>query len=295
MSRCRVVVLGPLAGEDIGRLLDRALADSERGLAGEEALEPEAREAIIELASGDARRALTLVELAVADARASGARTVDPARVRRIAQRKTLLYDKAGEEHYNLISALHKSLRESDPDASLYWLERMLMAGEDPRFLARRLVRFASEDVGLADPSALSLALSAWSAYERLGSPEGELALAEAALYLALAPKSNAVYAASRAARRAVEERPAEPVPRVLRNAPTRLMKDLGYGADYVYAPDTDDGMAGLECLPQALSGVKFYRPRGNGLEADLGERAKALSELRLRLKKRHAALDRTE
>ncbi len=290
LSRCRVVVLGPLDREDVGRLLDRAIADSERGLGLGEGLASEGREAIIDLASGDARRALTLLELAVADAEASGASTVDSVRVRRIAQRKTLLYDKAGEEHYNLISALHKSLRESDPDASLYWLERMLAAGEDPRFLARRLVRFASEDVGLADPSALSLTLSAWSAYERLGSPEGELALAEAALFLALAPKSNAVYAASRAARKAVEEKPAEAVPPALRNAPTRLMKDIGYGAGYVYAPDTEEGMAGLECLPAALGGSRFYEPRESGKEQELARRLEALSELRRRLRGRREA-----
>jgi putative ATPase len=200
--------------------------------------------------------------------------------VQAVAQRKTLVYDKAGEEHFNLISALHKSLRESDPDAALYWLARMLEAGEQPEYVARRMTRFAAEDVGLADPNALRLALACWQTYERLGSPEGELALAELAIYLALAPKSVAVYRAWGEVRRAVAERPAEPVPMAIRNAPTRLMKEIGYGRDYVYAPDTEEGVGGLDCLPDALAGTVFYRPSGNGVEQRLGER---LAELRQR------------
>jgi len=190
--------------------------------------------------------------------------------VRRVERRKTLLYDKAGEEHFNLISALHKSLRESDADAALYWLARMLAAGEDPLYVARRMVRFATEDVGLADPRALPQALAAWDAYHRLGSPEGELALAQACLYLALAPKSNALYVGYKTARRTVEERPADPVPKTIRNAPTGLMKREGYGAGYVYAHDVEEGVGGIDCLPDALQGERFYRPTDRGFEQEL-------------------------
>ncbi|HEY4561895.1 MAG TPA: replication-associated recombination protein A, partial [Thermoanaerobaculia bacterium] len=205
LSRCRVVVLEPLRPEDLVDLMRRALGDPERGL-GKSGIEADddALAEMAQLASGDARRALSLLELAASDAE----ERIDAETVRRVSQRKTLLYDKSGEEHYNLISALHKSLRESDPDAALYWLARMLAAGEDPLYIARRVVRFASEDVGLADPQALPQALAAWDAYHRLGSPEGELALAQAVLYLALAPKSVALYHGYKAARRTVEERP---------------------------------------------------------------------------------------
>jgi putative ATPase len=193
--------------------------------------------------------------------------------VREAAQRKALLYDKGGEEHYNLISALHKSVRDSDPDAALYWLARMLEAGEDPLFLARRLVRMAVEDVGLADPQALTLALSAKEAYDFLGTPEGELALAEAAVYLACAPKSNAVYTAFDAARDDVRTRPAEPVPLHLRNAPTRLMKGLGYGAGYRYAHDAPDALVDQEHLPAALRGRTYYQPVARGFETEIRAR----------------------
>jgi putative ATPase len=289
LSRCRVVVLGQLSEDDLLLLMRRALADCERGLAGT-AVEvgEEALAAIAQLASGDARKALNLLELAVADAAesappaADGAAHLDAERVWQVAQRKVLLYDKAGEEHFNLISALHKSLRESDPDAAIYWLARMLAAGEDPLYVARRMVRFASEDVGLADPQALVQALAARETYHLLGSPEGELALAQAAVYLALAPKSNAVYAGFGAARQAVEERPAEPVPMSIRNAPTPLMKGLGYGAGYVYAHATEEGVGGLDCLPDALAGTRFYDPKGRGFEEALKvrlERYRALRE----------------
>jgi len=240
----------------------------------------------VQLASGDARKALNLLELVLTDAASAGAEKVDAEAVRRIAQRKVLLYDKSGEEHFNLISALHKSLRESDPDAALYWLVRMLEAGEDPLYVARRLVRFASEDVGLADPRALRQTLDAWDAYDRLGSPEGELALAQATLYLALAPKSNAIYRALGSARKTVAERPADPVPMAIRNAPTGLMKDLGYGSGYVYAHDTEEGLGGLECLPEALRGVSFYEPSGRGFEARLRERLKEFDDLRRRARR---------
>lgn len=287
LSRLRVVVLQPLAPADLVAIQRRALEDAERGL-GEDApeVEEEALEAIAALADGDARRALNLLEALVADARSEGRARIDAATVRELAQRKTLLYDKSGEEHFNLISALHKSLRESDADAALYWLERMLLAGEDPHYVARRMVRFASEDVGLADPQALPLTLAAWEAYDRLGSPEGELALAEAALYLALAPKSIAVYAASKGARRTIEERPADPVPQVIRNAVTRLMREVGYGKGYVYAPDTEEGMGGIDCLPEALQGTRFYDPRGAGFETELRARRQQLDALRSKLRK---------
>ncbi len=282
LSRCRVVVLEALTVEELVEVMERALADRERGLAGlGVAVAGEALASIAQLASGDARRALNLLELAVRDAAGRGASEVEAARVAALSQRKVLLYDKSGEEHFNLISALHKSLRESDPDAALYWLARMLAAGEEPLYVARRLVRFASEDVGLADPQALPRTLAAWDAYHRLGSPEGELALAQAVLDLALAPKSNAVYEAWGAARHAVEERPAEPVPPPLRNAPTRLMKELGYGRGYVYAHSTEEGVGGLDCLPESLAGTRFYRPRGRGFERRLAERLERFRKLR--------------
>jgi putative ATPase len=294
LSRCRVVVLGQLSEGDLLLLMRRALADRERGLGGTAvAVDEEALAAIAQLASGDARKALNLLELAVADAAesaapaADGAAHLDTERVRQVAQRKVLLYDKAGEEHFNLISALHKSLRESDPDAAIYWLARMLAAGEDPLYVARRMVRFASEDVGLADPQALVQALAARETYHLLGSPEGELALAQAAVYLALAPKSNAVYEGFGAARQAVEERPAEPVPMAIRNAPTPLMKGLGYGAGYVYAHATEEGVGGLDCLPDGLAGTRFYEPKGRGFEEALKVRLESYRALREAVRQR--------
>ncbi len=282
LSRCKVVMLQALAAEDLAAMLRRALALPERGLGDSGmALGDEALGSIVQLANGDGRRALGLLELAVSEAAAAGLAEVTVEGVARLAQRKVLLYDKAGEEHFNLISALHKSLRESDPDAALYWLGRMLQAGEDPNYLARRLVRFASEDVGLADPQALPQALAGWQSYERLGSPEGEVALAQVTIYLALAPKSVAAYRAYGEVKRAIEERPAEPVPLALRNAPTRMMQELGYGRDYEYAPDSQQGVAGLECLPEALAGTTFYRPSGKGFEAKLAERLQEFARRR--------------
>jgi putative ATPase len=288
LSRCRVVVLQPLSPEELAELMKRALEDPERGLGDFHVeLDEDALAVLAGLASGDARKALNLLELAVADAVGSETRLLDAPAIQRLAQRKVLLYDKSGEEHFNLISALHKSLRDSDADAALYWLARMLAAGEDPLYLARRMVRFASEDVGLADPQALPLTLAAWDAFHRLGSPEGELALAQAALYLALAPKSNAVYAAYGEARRTVEERPADPVPMSIRNAPTRLMKGLGYGKGYVYAHDTEEGTGGLDCLPDSLQGTRFYEPKGAGFEGKLKERLERFRALREEVKAR--------
>jgi putative ATPase len=286
LSRCRVVVLQGLTESELEHLLRQALTDTERGLgASDLRFTEDALQAIARLANGDARRALGILEL-VADDAARGAE-IPATAVQDVVQRKIMLYDKSGEEHFNLISALHKSLRESDPDAALYWLGRMLAAGEDPLYLARRMVRFASEDVGLADPQALAHTLAATQAYQQLGTPEGELALAQAALYLALAPKSIAVYRGYGAVRKAIEESPAEPVPLEIRNAPTRLMGDLGYGRGYVYAPDTDEGVGGLECLPNALRGTRFYEPKGEGFESELRARLERFQAARAAAKRR--------
>jgi putative ATPase len=275
LSRCRVYVLHPLTEADLLVLLRRAVEDAERGLGQ---LRVQAEEAalllIARLANGDARAALNILELAVTLTSATAARRqVTEAAILEAAQKKTLLYDKSGEEHYNLISALHKSLRDSDPDAALYWLARMLASGEDPLYIARRLVRFASEDIGNADPLALQLALAAKDAYHFLGTPEGELALAQATLYLACAPKSNAVYTAFTEATQDVSDKPAEPVPLHLRNAPTGLMAGLGYGKEYRYAHDFPDSLVDQEHLPEALRGRIYYHPTDRGLEADIARR----------------------
>ena len=225
-------------------------------------------------ANGDARSALNLLELSVGAAPIeAGIRHLTAARVQESLQRRALLYDKNGEEHYNLISALHKSMRNSDPDAAVYWLARMVEAGEDPLYIARRLVRFASEDVGNADPQALSVAIAAKDAVHFMGMPEGNTALAQLAIYLATAPKSNAVYAAYNEAARHAHEQVAEPVPLHLRNAPTRLMKQLEYGKGYRYAHDEAEGVADMSCLPPALAGQKFYRPTERGFEKEIKRR----------------------
>jgi putative ATPase len=278
LSRCRVYVLHQLGEAELVEIQRRAVADAERGLGRRRPLVDDAALArIAALANGDARSALNILELAVTLAPAEGGRPrVTDGAIREAAQRKSLLYDKSGEEHYNLISALHKSLRDSDPDASLYWMTRMLESGEDPLYVARRLVRFASEDVGNADPLALTLTLAAKEAYDFLGSPEGELALAQATLYLAMAPKSNAAYTAYNAAKADVNEHPTEPVPLHIRNAPTRLMQDLGYGAGYEYAHDAPDARVEQEHLPEALRGRQYYRPTDRGLEADVARRLAA-------------------
>ncbi len=272
LSRCCVYVLRPLGEEQLVAILRVALADRERGLGGSGvSATDDALRMIARLANGDARSALNVLELATQLAPDGGA--VTEATIREASQRRTLLYDKSGEEHYNLISALHKSLRDSDPDASLYWMTRMLDSGEDPLYVARRLVRFASEDVGNADPQALLLTLAAKEAYDFLGSPEGELALAQATLYLALAPKSNASYAAYNEARADVDAAPADPVPLHIRNAPTGLMKDLGYGTGYQYAHDAPDARVHQEHLPESLRGRQYYRPVDRGLESELARR----------------------
>ena len=292
LSRCRVYVLHGLTEGDLAEILRRAIADAERGLAHRRPLvDDEALGRIAALANGDARSALNILELAVTLAPAEGGRPrVTETAIREAAQRKSLLYDKSGEEHYNLISALHKSLRDSDPDGALYWMTRMLESGEEPLYVARRLVRFASEDVGNADPAALTITLAAKDAYDFLGSPEGELALAQATLYLAMAPKSNAVYVAFNEVKEDVAERPTEPVPLTIRNAPTRLMGDLGYGAGYQYAHDAPDARVDQEHLPESLRGRQYYRPTDRGLEADVARR---LADWRRWRAERKAASDR--
>src|SRR6187549_1262313 len=283
LSRSKVFVLRGLTVVEIAAILTRALTDADRGLGGEAVdVEPDALDAIAVYANGDARAALNLLELSVAAApSADGRRRVDAARVAQAIQRRALLYDKSGEEHYNIISALHKSMRNSDPDAAVYWLARMLEAGEDPLYVARRLVRFASEDVGNADPQALTVAVAAKDAVHFIGMPEGNTALAQAAIYLATAPKSNAVYRAYSAAAEAAANEVAEPVPLHLRNAPTKLMKSLDYGKDYRYAHDEADGVAAdMECLPPAHRKRRFYQPVNRGLEIEIGKR---LEELRKR------------
>jgi putative ATPase len=282
LSRCKVVVLEPLAPEAIARIVERALRDISRGLGARDfRLDDEALSFIAQASGGDARRALNLLEAAAADAEAAKAKTIEVGKLRDLLQRKVLLYDKAGEEHYNLISALHKSMRESDPDATIYWLVRMLEAGEEPLYLARRIVRFASEDVGLADPRALRVALDAKDAFDFLGMPEGSLALAQGAVYCALAPKSNALYQAEGEAKKDVAEKPAEPVPPVIRNAVTKLMREVGYGRGYRYAHAEPEGVGGIECLPESLRGRRYYRPRASGEEAELSRRLEAVLKLR--------------
>ncbi|MBI5837591.1 MAG: replication-associated recombination protein A [Candidatus Eisenbacteria bacterium] len=284
LSRARVYVLERLSEENIVAILGRALADAERGLARMELkASPEALRHFARVADGDARRALNALEIAARLAGHCG--SVDLELAERALQQKSLLYDKAGEEHYNLISALHKSLRGSDPDAALYWMTRMLVSGEEPLYVARRLVRFASEDVGLADPNALAVALHAMESYHFLGSPEGELALAEACLYLAVAPKSNAVYQAWQRAEKAVRELPGEPVPHHIRNAPTRLMKDLGYGRDYEYSHEFPGHVNAQSYLPEALANIRLYEPTDQGVEARIAERLKQLAALKARLR----------
>ena len=285
LSRSKVFVLEPLDVAAIGRILRRAAADPERGL-GREAPEitDDAVEAIARYANGDARSAINLLQLAVATApQPSGRPVVDVPLLEQTFLKKALLYDKGGEEHFNIISALHKSLRNSDPDAAVYWLARMLEAGEDPLYVARRLVRFASEDIGNADPQALTVAVAAKEAVHFIGMPEGNTALAQAALYLATAPKSNAVYAAYGAAAEAAEKDVASPVPLHLRNAPTRLMKQLDYGKGYRYAHDEADAVADMDCLPENLQGRTFYQPTDRGFEKEIRRRLEGWKEIKKR------------
>jgi putative ATPase len=280
LSRSKVYVLQPLGAEAVTRILTRAIEDADRGLGGQKlTVEADAITGMVKYANGDARVALNLLEMAAGAA--SDSRRITGAMIADLAQNRALLYDKTGEEHYNLISALHKSMRNSDPDASVYWLARMLEAGEDPLYVARRLVRFASEDIGNADPQALSVAVSAKDAVHFIGMPEGNTALAQAAIYLAMAPKSNAVYRAYLSAADAAAKEVAEPVPLHLRNAPTRLMKQLDYGKGYRYAHDEPDAVADMECLPPAHAGRHFYEPTERGREGEIKKRLEALRKRR--------------
>ena len=288
LSRLRVIVLPALTEADLTVLMKRALADPARGLAARVAVDEDAFEWLGRFADGDARRALTALEAAISHIPfEENPSSLSVPLLEDLFKRKVLLYDKSGEEHFNLISALHKSLRDSDVDASLYWLARMLEAGEEPLYVARRLVRFASEDVGLADPSALGLALDGKDAVDFIGMPEGALALAQVVVALALAPKSNALYLAYGEAVADVHERPNEPPPLAIRNAPTRLMKESGYGKGYLYAHDTAEKTAGLDCLPDALKGRRYYRPTDEGKEARDKERAETVRKLREELRRK--------
>ena len=287
LSRCKVFVLQALKQEDLVTLLKHALSD-ERGFGGQKiTIGESALELIAAFANGDARSALSTLEMAVlnGDVDDKGAVTVTEETIEQCTSRKSLLYDKTGEEHYNLISALHKSMRNSDPDAAVYWLARMLEAGEDPIYIARRVTRFASEDVGLADPQALRLSVAAFEACRLIGMPECSVHLTEAVVYMSLAPKSNALYMAYEAAKKDALTMLAEPVPLVIRNAPTRLMKELDYGKGYIYAHDTEEKLSSMQCLPDSLAGKTYYRPTEEGREAAFKER---LEEIKA-WKKAHA------
>jgi len=284
LSRCTVFTLQPLSEQDLRTILHRALTDTERGLAADRQGEPvkvseEAEDLLVGLADGDARVLLNMLEMSAEAAE----ERITAELVRGLLQQKTLRHDRAGESHYNLISALHKAVRGSDVDGALYWLARILEGGEDPLFVVRRIVRMAAEDVGLADPRALQLALAAKDTYHFLGSPEGEIALFEAVAYLALTSKSNAIYAAEKAARKAAAEETSYPVPLPIRNAPTGLMKEMGYGEGYLYDHDWPDALAPQTYLPPELEDLTLYRPTRRGLEAKLADRLEWLKEERAR------------
>jgi len=274
LSRSQVIVLERLMPADLERLTQRAERELGRALP----LTGEAREAMIDMADGDGRACLNLIEQ-VAAWKADKPLTREQLATR--LMRRATKYDKSGEEHYNLISALHKSVRGSDPDAALYWFARMLEGGEDPRFLARRITRMAVEDIGLADPQAQTVCLDSWQTYERLGSPEGELALAQAVVYLALAPKSNGVYTAYKAARAAARETGSHPPPLHIRNAPTKLMKEIGYGAGYAYDHDAEDGFSGQNYFPDSMRRPVYYAPPERGFERELKKRIDYFAKLR--------------
>ena len=286
LSRCRVFVLQSLKTEELVELLDRALRDP-RGFGSQKVkMEPELLSMIAEFSNGDARAALSVLEMAVLNGEFSGDTvTVTREDLEQCTSRKSLLYDKKGEEHYNLISALHKSMRNSDPDAAVYWLARMLEAGEDPLYIARRVTRFASEDVGLADPRALEIAVAAYQACHFIGMPECSVHLTEAVVYMSLAPKSNALYTAYEQAKKDALSHLAEPVPLVIRNAPTKLMQELDYGKGYQYAHNTREKLTSMQCLPDSLLGREYYRPTEQGLEARYKERLLQIKDW----KKRHS------
>ena len=280
LSRCKVFVLKPLSAEDILALLNRAL-ESPKGFGGQRIeVEDGALQMIAAFANGDARMALSTLEMAVLNgAVADGTTHLSIETVEQCTSKKSLLYDKNGEEHYNLISALHKSMRNSDPDAAVYWLARMLEAGEDPIYIARRVTRFASEDIGLADPRALEQAVAAFEACRLIGYPECSVHLTQAVVYMSLAPKSNAMDAAYMAAKRDALSQLAEPVPLNIRNAPTKLMKELGYGKGYKYAHDYEDKLTDMQCLPDSLLGREYYHPTEQGLEPRFAERLRAIKK----------------
>jgi putative ATPase len=286
LSRTKVYILDSLTTPQIVELLHRALTDRERGL-GNEVIEvsDEILFRIASYANGDARSAYNTLELAARSAirQSSGALSITPELLEDVLQRKLLRYDKAGEEHYNLISALHKSVRNSDPDAALYWLARMLESGEDPLYLARRLVRMASEDIGLAEPGALAVTLAAKDAFDFLGTPEGHLALAQAAVYLSLAPKSNALYTGYGEVIEDVHKTEADPVPLHLRNAPTGLMKNVGYGKGYQYAHEYENKVTDMQCLPDNLAGRNYYQPTDQGFEQRLRQRLDEIRKIKSR------------
>ena len=281
LSRCKVFVLKALETGDLTRLLSRALSAPEGFGRQTVRMEDGMLETIASAANGDARTALSTLEMVVLNGEmdADGAVTVTRETLEQCVSRKSLLYDKKGEEHYNLISALHKSMRNSDPDAAVYWLARMLEAGEDPLFIARRVTRFASEDVGLADPRALEIAVAAFQACHMIGMPECSVHLTQAVVYMALAPKSNAMYVAYETAKKDALAQLAEPVPLVIRNAPTKLMKDLRYGEGYQYAHDTKEKMARMQCLPDSLLDREYYRPTEEGVEGRFKARLEAIKK----------------
>ena len=282
LSRCRVYALQPLSEAQIIGLLERALSDPARGLAAAGiSADEDALATIAAYASGDARNALNALDVAVGLAAEGASHRITKEVAAEALQKRVLLYDKQGEQHYDIISALHKSVRNSDADAALYWLGRMLQAGEDPMYVARRVVRMAVEDIGLAAPEALNLCLSARDAMHFLGSPEGELALAQAVVYLCLAPKSNAVYTAYGAVQADIEATAAEPVPLHLRNAPTKLMKSLDYGKGYQYAHDVEGKVADMECMPPSLAGRRYYHPTQEGREKLLAQRMEEIRKIR--------------
>ncbi|MEX0959079.1 MAG: replication-associated recombination protein A [Burkholderiales bacterium] len=284
LSRAAVYVLKPLDAAELDTLLERALEKMHAGLS----IEPKARELLVSAADGDARRLLNMLESVATAARTASVACIDQAFAQLTLAQNLRRFDKGGDAFYDQISALHKSVRGSDPDAALYWLTRMLDGGADPLYLGRRMIRMASEDIGLADPRALSLVLDACETYERLGSPEGELALAQAAIYLACAPKSNAAYVAYNEARAFVQSDQSQPVPVHLRNAPTRLMKELGYGRAYRYAHDEPEGYAAGETyFPEGMQPPRFYRPTPRGLEGRIGEKLEHLRELDRKTKKK--------
>ena len=279
MSRCKVFVLKALETDDIEQLLKRAIADP-RGYGNERVnITDDMLHMIAEFANGDARSSLTTLEMVVlnGDVQPDGTIDITMETLEQCISRKSLLYDKDGEEHYNIISALHKSMRNSDADAAVYWLARMLEAGEDPLYVARRVTRFASEDVGLADPRALEIAIAAYQACHFIGMPECSVHLTQAVIYMALAPKSNAMEVAYFAARDDAQEHMAEPVPMNIRNAPTSLMKGLGYGKGYKYAHDYEDKITAMQCLPDSLTGREYYKPTEQGVEGRFKERLNSI------------------